>query len=175
MTEHVLNIWYTVAGLSSGVVLFLVALGHGLWKEPELLSPQAYQIEQIKAHPVGVGEFPPDLAWPFYTFRQAGIDRRVVRKYLSDLYRRMWKWPSDTFFRGLHGSRLWWWTLLLPVTVTVISFLLLAGLAGHRDGAPSTPGRGKRARGSRESSSCTRRGCAASCAAGPPRRAGTTG
>jgi hypothetical protein len=129
MTAHLLNTGPTVAGLFSGAVLFLVALGQGLWKKPELLSPQEYQIEQIKAHPVGVGEFRPDLAWPFYTFRQAGIDRRVVRKYLSDLYRRMWTWPSGTFFRGLHGSRLWWWTLLLPVTVTVISFLLLAGLA----------------------------------------------
>jgi Double-GTPase 2 len=117
------------AGLVGGLVLFLVAFYRGLWKEPELLSPQEYQIEQIKAHPVGVGEFPPDLAWPFYTFRQASIDRRVVRRYLSDQYRRMWRWPSDTFYRGLHGSRLWWWTLLLPITVTVISFLLLAGLS----------------------------------------------
>jgi hypothetical protein len=116
-------------GFWFGLVLFLVALGNGLWKRPSLLSPQEYQTEQIKAHPVGVGKFPPDLAWPFYTFRQAGIDRRAVGTNLRDLYRRMWQWPSDTFFRGLHGSRGWWWTLLLPITVTVIVVLLTAGLS----------------------------------------------
>jgi hypothetical protein len=120
---------YLIAGAAGGVVLFLVALGAGLWRKPTLLSPQEYQTEQIKAHPPGIGEFPPDLAWPLYTFRQAGIDRRVVGRYLRDLYRRMWQWPADTFFRGLHGSRLLWWILLLPVPVAVIIFLFMAGLS----------------------------------------------
>jgi Double-GTPase 2 len=131
MIDYLLTNGYLVAGqlgLFFGVALFLVALGQGLWKKPELLTPQEYQAEQIKAHPVGVGQFEPDLAWPFYTIRQAGIDRRVVKAHLRTLYRRMWKWPADTFFRGRHGSRLFWW-FLLPIPVSVIIFLLTGGLS----------------------------------------------
>jgi hypothetical protein len=132
MIDDLLTNGYLIAGqlgLFFGVVLFLVAAGLGLWKKPELLSPQEYQTEQIKAHPPGVGEFPPDLAWPFYTFRQAGIDRRRVSTVLRGLNGRMWKWPSDTFFRGRHGSRILWWLFLLPVPVATITFLLAAGLS----------------------------------------------
>ena len=127
MTSYLRLVWSL--GSLFGLALFLVALGNGLWRRPSLLSPQEYQAERVKAHPVGTGKFPPDPAWPLYTVRQAGLDLSVVGRNLNDLYRRTWRWPSDTFFRGKHGSLLWWWALLLPVTVTVLEVLLAAGVS----------------------------------------------
>ncbi len=115
-------------GLASGVVLYAVALYRGLVRSPVLVTPQNYQDLRVKAAPVGVGQFPPDLAWPFYPVRQAGVDLAEVRYHLHEIYLRLWKWPRDAFFLGLHGSRLWWW-VFFPIPVTVIYFLLVGGLA----------------------------------------------
>lgn len=111
-----------------GVVLFAVALYRGLVRSPVLVTPQDYQDLRVKAAPVAVGQFPPDLAWPFYPVRQAGTDLAEVHKHLLEIYSRLWKWPRDTFFTGLNGSRLWWW-VFFPIPVIVIWFLLVGGLS----------------------------------------------
>jgi hypothetical protein len=116
----------SILGFYAGLVLFAAVLGQSLWKHPSLLSPQEYQIERIKAHPVGVGEFPPDVAWPNYIFKQAGIDRHLVRVNLGKQYRRFWRWPRDTFVLGKHGNRFWWWAIL-PVSLSVMGFMLVGG------------------------------------------------
>ena len=45
-----------------GLILFAVALTRALVTDPDLVVPQADQAEQTSAHPVGPGEFAPDLA-----------------------------------------------------------------------------------------------------------------
>jgi len=111
-----------------GVVLYLVALYQGLVESPVLVTPQDYQDIRVKAAPVGVGQFPPDLAWPYYPVRQAVVDLAEVRKNLHENYLRTWRWPLDAFFYGRHGRRLAWW-IFFPIPVTVIYFLLVGGLS----------------------------------------------
>ena len=133
---------YLIAGilaLGSGMLLFLIGLILGLVLRPVIITPAGYQAEQVKAHPVAPGQFPPDLARPLYPFRQAGIDRRVVRiyllllcwhvvrMYLLILYR-AGQWPGDAFPRGRHVSRIARW-FFLPVAVAVMVFLLAGGLS----------------------------------------------
>ena len=117
----------SVLGLASGVILFLIALVQGLMRAPDLITPTTYQTEQTTAHPVRVGEFEPDLAWPFYPFRQARADLARVRADLGGRYGKLAKWPLDTFFRGRHGSRFWWW-FFFPIPVVTLSWLLTTGL-----------------------------------------------
>jgi hypothetical protein len=118
----------SAAGLVLGVVLYAIGLVQALILEPDLIEPPAYQAEQVTAKPVGPGQFKPDLAWPFYPFRQARADLVRVRANIARLYRAVWRWPTDAFFRGLHGRRLAWW-FFFPIPLTVISGLLWAGLA----------------------------------------------
>ena len=66
--------------LALGVALFAVALARALVRDPDLIVPETDQAEQMKAHPVGPGEFPPDLAWPFYPFRQSRADLERLRR-----------------------------------------------------------------------------------------------
>lgn len=117
----------SVLGLASGVILFLIALVQGLVRAPDLITPTNYQTEQTAAHPVRVGEFEPDLAWPFYPFRQARADLARVRADLGGRYGKLAKWPLDAFFRGRHGSRFWWW-FFFPIPVVTLSWLLTTGL-----------------------------------------------
>lgn len=114
-------------GLATGVILFLVALIQGLVRAPDLITPAMYQAEQTKAHPVGPGEFEPDLAWPVYPFRQASTDLGGVGGDLSGRYGRLAKWPVDAFFRGWHGSRVMWW-LFFPIPIITLYWLLVTGL-----------------------------------------------
>ncbi len=116
------------AGFAFGAVLFAIALYRGLVQSPSLVEPQEYQALRVKATPVGVGQFPPDRAWPYYAVRQAQVDLAEVRKNLYEDYVRLWKWPHDTFFYGLNGSRFWWW-LFFPIPLTVIYLLLVTGLS----------------------------------------------
>ena len=117
----------SVLGLASGVILFLIALVQGLVRAPDLITPTNYQTEQTAAHPVRVGEFEPDLAWPFYPFRQARADLAKVGADLGGRYGKLAKWPLDAFFRGRHGSRFWWW-FFFPIPVVTLSWLLTTGL-----------------------------------------------
>ncbi len=114
-------------GLATGVILFLVALVQGLVQAADLITPANYQAEQTKAHPVGPGEFEPDLAWPVYPFRQAPLDLGRVGGDLSGRYGRLAKWPVDAFFRGRHGSRVLWW-LFFPIPLITLYWLLVTGL-----------------------------------------------
>jgi hypothetical protein len=111
-----------------GVVLYIIGLIQALVLKPDLIVPPAYQAEQVTAKPVGPGQFKPDLAWPFYPFRQARADLARVGANIARLYGAVWRWPADAFFRGLHGSRLAWW-IFFPIPLAVIGFLLQAGLA----------------------------------------------
>ena len=142
LTRNLASNPYLIAGilaLGSGVLLFLIGLILGLVLRPVIITPARYQADQVKAHPVAAGQFPPDLAWPLYSFHQAGIDRRVVRMYLLILYwhvarmysrilHRAWQRPGDALSRGRHGSRIAWW-LFFPVAVAVMVFLLAGGLS----------------------------------------------
>ena len=94
-----------------------------------LYSPQQYQSEKLKAQEQKLkvpvprpGEFAPDLAWPLYTLRQAGEDKKHVRQNLYAFQQRLWRWPIATFFHGWHGPRWAWWILLFPVPLTVLPF-----------------------------------------------------
>ena len=101
--------------------------GPGSGAGPDLITPANYQAEQTKAHPVGPGEFEPDLAWPVYPFRQAPLDLGRVGGDLSGRYGRLAKWPVDVFFRGRHGSRVLWW-LFFPIPLITLYWLLVTGL-----------------------------------------------
>jgi hypothetical protein len=114
-------------GIAGGAGLFAMALIQGLVRAPDLISSAAYQAEQTLLHPVGVGEFAPDLAYPFYPFRQVRADLGQVNADLSGLYRRLAKWPVDAFLRGRHGERFWWW-LFFPIPVSILSWLVVTGL-----------------------------------------------
>jgi len=116
-------------GFLFGFVLFGMSLYRGLWRDPELYSPQRFHAEQLKASPPGPDGIGPDLAWPLYTLRQADVDRALVRRNLRALYGRVWKWPAEAFFKGEHGPLWVWWILLIPFTFVVNFFLLTAGLA----------------------------------------------
>lgn len=132
MISFVLENGYLVAGqlgLLFGLVLFGLTLHKSLWRESELVTPKQFHEEQLKANPPGPDGIGPDLAWPLYTLRQADVDRNLVRKNLRALYKRVWKRPADTFYRGRHGPRWAWWILLFPVTFAVNIFLLTAGLS----------------------------------------------
>jgi hypothetical protein len=74
---------------------------------------------------VGPGDFPPDVAWPGYVFRQAAIDRHRVRDHLSEQALRCWKWAIGTFFRGTPATGFWWW-LFFPVPVLILVVLLIS-------------------------------------------------
>lgn len=94
-----------------------------------LYSPEQYRSEKLKSQEQKLkvpvprpGEFAPDLAWPLYTLRQAGEDKKHVKQNLHAFQRRIWRWPLDTFFRGRHGPRWAWWILLFPVPISVLSF-----------------------------------------------------
>jgi len=142
LTRNLASNSYLIAGilaLGSGLLLFLIGLILGLVLRPVVITPASYQADQVKAHPVAAGQFPPDLAWPLYALRQAGIDRRVVRMYLRILYwrvarmylpilHRAWQRPGDALSRGRHSSRIAWW-LFFPVAVAVMVFLLAGGLS----------------------------------------------
>src|SRR6202000_1867078 len=102
-----------------------------------LYSPEQYRIEKIKAQEQKLkvpfprpGEYAPDLAWPLYTLRQAGEDKKHVRQNLRAFQTRIWRWPLDTFFRGRGSVRPWvWWTFFIPVTYCVLTFCWASFLA----------------------------------------------
>ena len=113
----------TEAGLFYGLVMFVLMLNKSLRAETRLYQPSTYQAEKLKAHPVKPGEYGPDLAWPLYPLRQAGVDKKHVRDNLFAFQRRLWRWPLDTFVKGRNGPLWLWWILLIPVTATVLFFL----------------------------------------------------
>jgi hypothetical protein len=107
-----------------GVALFAVALLRALALDPNLIEPATDQGEQVKAHPVGPGEFPPDLAWPFYPFRQSQADLERTWTNVADLTSAVWRKPAKAFF---HDARGWWF--LFPIPLAIISFLVVMTLA----------------------------------------------
>jgi hypothetical protein len=115
-----------VAGcaLAAGVVLFAVAIVRALARDPDLVVPSTDRSEQVKAHPVGPGQFGPDLAWPFYPFRQSRADLERTRANVANLNGAVWRRPAEVFFRQARG----WW-VLFPVPVAILAFLLLGSLA----------------------------------------------
>lgn len=120
---------YTVAIVAAcmlvlGVVLFAIALIRALARDPDLVTPGADQNEQLKMHPVGPGEFKPDLAWTSYAFRQWRADIDRARANVADLNAAVWRRPAKAFF---HASSGWW--LLFPVPVVTTAFLALMSLA----------------------------------------------
>jgi hypothetical protein len=131
MISYLLNNAYFVAiqvGLLFGFVLFGLTLRRSLWLQPLLYLPKEFYEQQLKDNPPGPDGIGPDLAWPLYTLKQADMDRAHVRKNLSALYKRTWRWPADTFYKGRHGPRWAWWIFLGPFVIAVNLFLLAAGL-----------------------------------------------
>jgi Double-GTPase 2 len=107
-----------------GVVLFAIAFVRALVRAPDLVEPGTDQAEQVKLHPVGPGEFKPDLAWPFYPFRQSRADLDRTRANVAAGNATLWREPSKAFF---HSGIGWW--IVFPIPLAVISFLLLLSLA----------------------------------------------
>jgi hypothetical protein len=119
---------YTVAiglagAIALGVALFAVALIRALVRRPDLVTPRADQVEQLVAHPIGPGEFKPDLAWPYYPFRQWRADLEQTRANNAANNAAVWRRPTRVFFRDGRG----WW-ILFPVPIVIISFLLVASV-----------------------------------------------
>lgn len=108
--------------LALGVVLFAVAISRALVFDPDLVVPAIDQGEQEKAHPVGPGDFLPDLAWPSYPFRQSRADLERIQANLAGLNSAVWRWPSRTFLQNPG-----WW-VVFPLPVAIICFLSLASL-----------------------------------------------
>jgi hypothetical protein len=106
-----------------GVILFAVALARALAADPDLVVPRADRAEQTSARPVRPGEFPPDLAWPFYPFRQSRADLTRARRNMADNNAAVWRRPARWFFRDYVA----WW-ILFPVPAVIVSFLLVASL-----------------------------------------------
>jgi hypothetical protein len=124
--RYILTNGYLIAGqlgLLFGFVMIVLTLDKSLRVATRLYTATEYQAEKLKAHPPEPGEFPPDLAWPVYTLRQAGVDKKLVRQNLYAFQKRIWRWPVETFFKGRHGPRWAWWILLFPVPVSVLFFL----------------------------------------------------
>jgi hypothetical protein len=105
-------------GILLGVVLSALSVLAGLVLRPRLITPAAYRAERVKARPVGKGQFEPDLAWPFYALRQVRADLAAIEAQRQARYGKLWKWPVKPMV----------WILLLPVTVIVVTCLLIAGL-----------------------------------------------
>ena len=118
---------YPVAGalgcaIAVGLAVFAVALVRALVSDPDLVPPAADQAEQKTAHPVGPGEFGPDLAWPLYPFRQSRADVARARRNVAANNSAIWR-PVRWFNREAKG--LW---VLFPIPVVMFSFLALASL-----------------------------------------------
>ncbi|HET7018362.1 MAG TPA: hypothetical protein VFI65_30870 [Streptosporangiaceae bacterium] len=108
------------AGLGVLVGLLLIALSivAGLVRRPATISPAGYRDDWVKAHPVGPGEFEPDLAWPAYPLRQMRADLRRIEADRRARYRKLWNWPGN---RAL-------WVIFFPISVAALVCLLMAGL-----------------------------------------------
>ena len=77
--------------IALGVALFAIALVRALVLDSDLIVPAADQAEQQDAHPVRPGEFPPDLAWPFYPFRQSRADVARTRRNVAGNNSAVWR------------------------------------------------------------------------------------
>jgi len=106
-----------------GLALFTVALVRALVVDPDLIEPAADQAEQEAARPAGPGEFAPDLAWPFYPFRQSRADLGQARRNVAENNAAIWRRPARWFFHDAVG----WW-ILFPIPAVIICFLTLASL-----------------------------------------------
>ena len=115
-----------------GMLLGLGLCSHGalrgLVRAPRTITPQDYQAERLAAHPVKPGGFPPDMAWPFYPFRQLRTDLRLIGASCYQGYGAVWVWPRDVFADGVDSHPFVWVVLLSPITLSALTFLLVAGL-----------------------------------------------
>ena len=104
--------------IAFGLTLFAIALVQALVRAPALIEPDAYRAEQVAANPVGPGEFAPDLAWPYYPFRQSRADLAKTRWHLATSNHAVWQGPAKAFFQDGAG----WW-VVFPIPLSVVSFL----------------------------------------------------
>jgi hypothetical protein len=104
-------------GVLIGLILAAACMAIGLLRKPDIITPSAYVAERIKAHPVPVGHFEPDMAWPAYPLRQLSADVTRVWTTLRGRWARLWRWP---------GGRVLWF--VLPWSVPAAACLLVAGL-----------------------------------------------
>jgi hypothetical protein len=110
--------------LALGVVVFAIAFVRALARDPDLVTPSTDQVERVKAHPVGPGDFKPDLAWPFYPFRQSRADLARTRANVAANNATLWREPAKVFF---HSGIGWW--IVFPIPVAIIAFLVVVSLA----------------------------------------------
>ncbi len=113
----------TGCALALGVMLFAIAFVRTLARRPDLVTPATDQNERVKAHPVGPGEFKPDLAWPFYPYRQSRADLERARANVAAGNATMWREPAKAFF---HSGIGWW--IVFPLPVAAIAFLVLVSV-----------------------------------------------
>jgi hypothetical protein len=101
MNGHAWDYHYTypiavvlACAVALGVVLFAVALVRALSTDPDLITPAADQAEQTAARPVGPGQFPTDLAWPLYPFRQSRADVGATWHNVERNNAAVWRKPA---------------------------------------------------------------------------------
>lgn len=109
--------------IALGVTLFAVALVRALIRDPDLIAPDADQAEQVAANPVGPGEFAPDLAWPYYPYRQSRADIARTHGNVASNNHLVWRGPAKAFFEDGNG----WW-VVFPIPLAVICFLSVASV-----------------------------------------------
>jgi hypothetical protein len=111
-----------LAAAALGILLGLLLIGWsitvGLARRPDLSLPSAYRVDRIKEHPVGPGQFEPDLAWPSYPLRQMRADLARIEADRRQRYRKLWQWPGTAVV----------WIIFLPISAAAVVALVTAGL-----------------------------------------------
>jgi len=121
-----------IVGYIVGAILTVLSIVRCLFQQPKTIGADEHRNKSIAGRKAKPGQFEPDLAWPlyqYYPFRQVSIDVRRTGVELLRRYRRLWRWPVDTFFRGRHGPRFVWWIFLFPIPLTVLAALTWAAVA----------------------------------------------
>lgn len=122
------HVGYSIAAVIAcalvlGVSLFAVAFVQALVRDPDLIEPATARDEQAKAKPAGPGEFPLDLAWPYYPFRQGWADLERTRLNVARRNAQVWR-PGRALFDNAAG----WW-IVFPVPLALVIFLSVASVA----------------------------------------------
>ncbi len=105
-------------GALIGLIVSLLSVIAGLGRKSSPVTPAAYVAERVKAHPLGIGQFEPDSAWPIYPHRQMRADLGRVEGERRARYGRLWHWPFPAAL----------WFIFFPVSAAAVLCLVVAGL-----------------------------------------------
>jgi double-GTPase-like protein len=105
-------------GILIGLALGIGCIVAGLRARDIVITPAAFVAERVAAHPVGVGQFGPDSAWPLYPLRQIRADLRKIEAERRTRYGKLWHWPGPPLIRFI----------FFPVSGAAVLCLAVAGL-----------------------------------------------